>query len=216
MMKEQAFQAVAADLLVLLGTNLTERSRKELELLVTLTEEHRDWFSVTVSRPGKDSSLSRDGELVYRFHPITGAQADEMGDVYRTYKLIFSVNWSGCNEKVDGETLARLHVMMQLAQAAAVLAQKYSETFKVLVRTAAQEEERKVAAKKVELNRKVETLAEHAVKGLRVNSNCREVSRTIFANIPDGTYEVSYTNNYDTKTYGVRLTQYGAFLTRKA
>lgn len=215
MMTEKLIAAVAQDLLTSLGDSLTERSKKELELLIEKTEEHVDSCRATVSRPGKDSYWSGDGELNVRFNG-SNIETDEAGDIYRTYTLRFDISWSSHNETVNADTLGKLHMMTQLATVGAALSQKYSETYRKLVRTAAQEEERKVAAEKAELVRKVKTLAEYAVKGLRVNSNRREVARTMFTNIPDGTYEVSYTNNYDTKTYGVKLTQYGAFLTRKA
>ena len=216
MMKEQAIASVAQDLLTSLGASLTERSKKELEAVAAQAEEHTDSCRATVSRPGKDSYWSGDGELNVRFNGSNIETEEETGDVYRTYTLKFDITWSSHNEQVGPDTLGRLHMMVQLATVGAALSEKYSQTFRTLVYTAAQVEERKVAAEKAELVRKVKTLAEYAVKGLRVNSNRREVARSMFTNIPDGTYEVSYTNNYDTKVYGVRLTQYGAFLTRKS
>jgi len=207
--KKQLIASVASDMLSALGPSLTERSRKELELLVEKPLEYSDSATATVSRPGKDSYWSGDGELNVRFGSSNLETDEETGDVYRSFKLNFTMNWSSHNEAVTSDTLAKLHMMTEVAQ-------KYSETYKELVYTAAQVAERKVAAEKTALNQKVAVLAEHPVKGLRVGGNRREVSKTIFAGIPDGTYEVSYTNNYDTKKYTVKVISWGVQVWRTA
>lgn len=214
--KKQLIASVASDMLSALGQRLTERSRKELEQLVENSLEYFGSATARVARPGKDSSWSGDGELCAGFGNSSLETDEVTGDVYRTFKLNFSMSWSSHNEAVTSDTLAKLHMMTEVSMVGAELAQKYSETYKELVYTAAQVAERKVAAEKTALNQKVAVLAEHPVKGLRVGGKSREVSRSIFASIPDGTYDVSYTNNYDTKTYSVRLRQYTAFLNRTA
>jgi len=214
--KKQLIASVASDMLSALGPSLTERSRKELELLVEKPLEYSDSATATVSRPGKDSYWSGDGELNVRFGSSNLETDEETGDVYRSFKLNFTMNWSSHNEAVTSDTLAKLHMMTEVSTVGAALAQKYSETYKELVYTAAQVAERKVAAEKTALNQKVAVLAEHPVKGLRVGGNRREVSKTIFAGIPDGTYEVSYTNNYDTKKYTVDVTSWGVQVWRTA
>jgi len=212
MMKEQ-FQSVAKDLLSSLADCLTANSVKELNAVVESSEDHIDSVRATCCKSA-DSYWSGDAELTCRSTGSNIEEDEETGDVYRSYGLTFTVNWSSFNDKVDGDLMTKLHIMQKVATAAALLQEKYSGKHRVLYRTAAEVAERKVAAEKAALVQKVKTLAEHAVKGMRAGGSRREVSKVIFGDVPEGTYEVSYTNNYDTKKYTVKVMSWGVSLYR--
>lgn len=212
MMKEQ-LQSVAKDLLSSLADCLTANSAKELQAVVDSTEDHIDSVRATCCKSA-DAYWSGDAELNVRSNGSNIETDEATGDVYRTYTLGFSVNWSSFNDKVNADLMTKLHIMQKVATAAALLQEKYGQTYRVLYLTAAEVAERKVAAEKAALLNKVKTLAEHAVKGMRAGGSRREVSKVIFGDVPEGTYEVSYTNNYDTKKYTVKVMSWGVSLYR--
>lgn len=214
--KEDILTTVATDLLALLADNLTESSRKELAERLVAPDGRYDSVSARVCRPGKDPYWSGDGELNCHFYGSNIETDEATGDVYRTHTLGFDVSWSSHNERASGDTLAKLHMMTELATVAVALGEKYAGTHRFLYRTAAEEAERKLAIERAGLVSRVKVLAEFVVKGLRVGGNPREVSRSMFADIPEGTYEVAYANNYDTKKYAVRVLSWGVKVWRTA
>lgn len=216
MKKEQVIALIAADLLVFLGDGLTDRSRTELEALAAQDEDGADSLHAIMRTPGLTDFWSNEcGELIVRFMG-SDIEVDEAGDTYRTYALRFDINWSSHSAQVNDQTLQRLTIMHTLAHTGIGLTEKYSSSYRVLVRTAAEEAERLAAAKIAENTRMVKNISSYMVKGLRVNSKPREVARSVFTGIPDGLYEVRYSTSTDTKTYSVRLQSQTALLRRKS
>jgi len=204
MMKERILE-VAKDLLATLGESLTPNSRLELMAVVDGSSV-TDRCSACVSHSGGDTSFwGGDAQLSVGFEGAD-TEIDESGDLYRTYNMSFNVSWSSHNKQASGTTLQMLSSMMYLSETALAFSQKYAGPIRILSLTAAQREQNRLDAEKAMVQRKVKTIAEYVVKGLRANGNHRDVDRSVFTGIPDGMYNVAYRmDNGDVKKYTVKL-----------
>jgi hypothetical protein len=217
MTKDKLISQVAGDVLLAFPHCMLERSAKSVTSLASGAETNSDGFSVQFCREGVSPDYwSGDCELTVGSDGGDIVQDEETGDIYRSYKLKFIMAWSSFNRNVTSDVEAKLQFMLTVTSAVADLARKYSDTYKVLVRTAAEEAERKVKAELATHTSRVKAIAEYMVKGLRVQGNAREVGRTLFTGIPDGVYSVVYHGRHDSKTYSVRLGIYGAKVWRTA
>lgn len=142
------------------------------------------------------------------------------GDVYRSFSVQFNVSWGSLNGEFTDLSHARamLEDRCSIVALAESLREKYgNKMYNAFVRSAADETQRKLDVEKQKFTRQVNTLAEHAVKGLRVGGKRRELPKAIFAGIPDGSYEFTvHSSNYnaDSKKYTVRINAYGAYVIR--
>lgn len=197
---------IAADVLAA-GLPLDKDSVRSLESL-TACEVDADsrWSDVSIGfSVDQESSWHRDARIEFRGE--TGWDdkiQDEEGNVVANFKVRMSFRSDSTDTSNLEKAEAQLDLAMQALKLAKDLKAKYEGTTQYVIRTAAEEAERKAKQERAELVAKVGRLTEFPRKGLRVGGD-RQVSRELYAGIPDGEYEVSFSNNYDTKNYRVKV-----------
>lgn len=195
---------IAADVLAA-GLPLDKDSVRSLESLASCeVDADARWSDVSVGfAVDQESSWHRDARIEFRGE--TGWDdklEDEEGNIVANFKVRMSFRADSTDTSNIEKAEAQLALATQALGLAKQLKAKYEGTTQYVVRTAAEETERKAKAARDELLRKVTTLTEFPRKGLRCGGD-RQVDRTLYNGIPDGEYEVSFTNNYDTKKYRV-------------
>lgn len=197
--------------------------REMLTKLVQGDEDDPSWkkMNLGVNLPDNTSRWNSDALFTVSRRLAAGneIETDETtGDVYRVFMLGFFLSWKSHADEYSCDTVRARNLIDAYTNAASLyefLTDKYGDqTFKVFVRSAQSEAERKLAVELAAVTAKVKILAEHAVKGLRVGGKQREVNKAVFTGIPNGRYEVSYYNNNDSKKYSVRINDYSVYLTR--
>lgn len=197
---------IAADVLAA-GLPLDRDSAKSLEgLMACEVDETARWSDVSVGfSVDQESSWHRDARIEFRGE--TGWDdklEDESGNIVANFKV--RMNFRA--DSTDTANLDKAEAQLDLATRALKLAKelkaKYEGTTQYVVRTAAEEAERKAKLERDALISKVTRLTEFPRKGLRVGGD-RQVDSDIYAGVPEGEYEVSFTNNYDTKKYRVKV-----------
>jgi len=140
------------------------------------------------------------------------------GNVYRMLNIEFCVSWhSHITKKPPGpEALALVDQYMRMIDLAETLTEKYAaEPFKIFIRSAQDEAQRKLKNELLAHISNVRTLSEHATKGLRAMSKRRVLPKIMFTGIPNGVYDFSLqASNYETKNYSVLITDQAGYLTR--
>ena len=141
---------------------------------------------------------------------------DANGDFFHDYVIDVRVSWGSLSEDpMAGNLTKKLELMQQVTALGQSLCANYTKNaYRVLAKTKAEHEASLVVQAARAANREVTSRAKDLVKSMRVWGSPRRVERSLFTGIADGSYEVSYTNKYDTKTYKVHLTQRAATINR--
>lgn len=207
---------IAADVLAA-GLPLDKDSLHSLESLVACeVDADARWCDVSADfAVDQESSWYRDARIEFRGETKWDDEIrDEEGNVVANFKVRMSFRSDSTDTSNLEKAEAQLDLAMQALKLAKDLKAKYEGTTKYVIRTAAEEAERKAKQARSELVAKVGRLTEFPRNGLRVGGG-RQVSRELYAGIPDGEYHVTYHDaRGGVKTYKVSVCPAGVSLHR--
>lgn len=177
------------------GIPLAAYTRRALQSILDVDGDNQRWNDVAATFTMTEGATTyKDKVAEAQFSGTTlwdEKRVDDDGNVVIPFQIKVSFFFDSAQTDDLEKTEEQLCLAQHALQLVKELKSKHAWTYPCIIRTAAEEAARLDMVQRDAVLDKVRMLSEFPRKGMRVGAT-RQVARDIYANVPDGEYEVTY------------------------